>query len=103
MATHTELGAAALGTGGDRADEHLGRRLGAGRKALPGGHDRPELYAVQLPRGETVLGHVGTIAIETAGQAIDWDKFETGTLYGIDRGGSTILEMTVAVGGSAKR
>lgn len=59
------------------------------------GHDRPELYAVTLPKGGAVLDHVGTIGIAAAGQAIDWDEAKPGTLYGIDRAGGTILEMTV--------
>jgi len=59
------------------------------------GHDRPELYAVTLPKGGAVLDHVGTIGIEAAGQAIDWDEANPGTLYGIDRAGGTILQMTV--------
>lgn len=35
------------------------------------GHDRPELYALTMPRGGAVLDHVATIPIEAAGQAID--------------------------------
>lgn len=62
------------------------------------GHDRPELYAVRLPEGGAVLDHVGTIGIEAGGQAIDWDESAPGTLYGIDRGGSSILQMKVAIG-----
>ena len=57
------------------------------------GHDRPELYAVQLPSGGAVLDHVGTFGIEAAGQAIDWDESASGMLYGIDRSGGTILQM----------
>ena len=57
------------------------------------GHDRPELYAVKLPKGGAALDHVGTYAIEAEGQAIDWDEQAPGMLYGIARKGSTIIEM----------
>lgn len=59
------------------------------------GHDRPEMYAMALPAGGAVLDHVGTIPIEAAGQAIDWDEADPGMLYGIDRSGGTILQMKV--------
>jgi hypothetical protein len=61
------------------------------------GHDRPELYALMLPKGGGVLDHVGTYAIEAAGQAIDWDEAAPGTLYGIDRSGGQMLEMRVPI------
>jgi hypothetical protein len=59
------------------------------------GHDRPEMYAVTLPAGGAILDHVGTIPIEAAGQAIDWDEAQSGMLYGIDRAGGTILQMRI--------
>lgn len=61
------------------------------------GHDRPELYAVTLPRSGAVLDHAGTYPIEAAGQAIDWDESDPGMLYGIDRSGSRILAMRPAL------
>ena len=67
------------------------------------GHDRPELYAMTLPRGGAVLDHVGTYAIEAGGQAIDWDESAPGMVYGIDRAGGRILAMRVPVPGSAAR
>jgi hypothetical protein len=57
------------------------------------GHDRPELYAVQLPKGGATLDHVGTYAIEAEGQAIDWDERVPGMLYGIARKGGMMIEM----------
>lgn len=59
------------------------------------GHDRPELYAVTLPKGGPVLDHVATIPIEAPGQAIDWDEAAPGVLYGIDRAGGAALQMRV--------
>lgn len=61
------------------------------------GHDRPELYALTLPRGGAVLDHAGTYAIEAAGQAIDWDESEPGMMYGIDRAGGRVLAMRVPI------
>jgi hypothetical protein len=60
------------------------------------GHDRPELYVVQLPKGGATLDHVGTYAIEAEGQAIDWDEQVPGMLYGIVRKGGTIIEMRLS-------
>ena len=62
------------------------------------GHDLPELYAMQLPtEGGAVLDHLGTYAIEAAGQAIDWDESQPGILYGIGRTSQQMLEMRVLV------
>lgn len=57
------------------------------------GHDRPELYAVTLPKGGATLDHVATYTIEAQGQAIDWDESAPGMLYGIMRKGGTMIEM----------
>jgi hypothetical protein len=49
------------------------------------GHDRPEVYALRLPRAGSVLELVKTIPISTPGQGIAWDRSRTGILYSIDR------------------
>jgi len=49
------------------------------------GHDRPELYALRLPKAGSVLELVATIAIPFEGQAIDWDPKEKRLLWGISR------------------
>jgi hypothetical protein len=60
------------------------------------GHDRPELYVLQLPRGDgSVLEHVATIEVPIHGQAIDWDESEPGVLYGISRRGGEVVVMRV--------
>jgi hypothetical protein len=59
------------------------------------GHDRPELYVMQLPMGGGVLDHLDTIGMEAEGQAIDWDESQPGVLYGITRQTREILAMRV--------
>ncbi len=61
------------------------------------GHDRPEIYAVSLPKGGTTLDHVGTYTVANEGQAIDWDERNPGLLYGITRKGGEMIEMRVPV------
>lgn len=50
-----------------------------------GGHDRPELYVVAVPRSGTVLEHVATVPVITRGQAFDWDPRDPKLLWSIDR------------------
>ncbi len=61
------------------------------------GHDLPELYVVEIPNGGGVLEHVGTIAMEAEGQAIDWDESQPGMLYGITRRTRELLQMQVPI------
>lgn len=61
------------------------------------GHDRPELYAVTLPKGGATLDHVATYTIAAEGQAIDWDESAPGILFGIARRGGEMIEMRVPV------
>lgn len=49
------------------------------------GHDRPELYVLQLPTAGTTLMHVATIPLATGGQAIGWDRGHKRVLWTIDR------------------
>ncbi|KRB52149.1 MAG: hypothetical protein V4514_15895 [Pseudomonadota bacterium] len=59
------------------------------------GHDHPELYILALPKGGSVLDHVGTISVPVEGQAIDWDESQPGVLYGISRPNREMLAMRV--------
>jgi len=54
------------------------------------GHDRAEVYALRLPTSGSVLDHVATLAMPTAGQAIDWDP-EARILWSIDRAGRRLV------------
>lgn len=49
------------------------------------GHDKPELYAMRLPRAGSELQHVATITMPTGGQAIGWDSGGRRRLWSIER------------------
>lgn len=49
------------------------------------GHDRPELYALRVPKEGDRLELVATIPIPTDGQAIGWDAKEPRLLWSIER------------------
>ncbi len=49
------------------------------------GHDRAELYVLEIPKAGSVLRHVETIPSRNEGQAIAFDRSGTGLLYGIVR------------------
>lgn len=55
------------------------------------GHDRPELYAMAVPKAGSILRHVRTIPFVNEGQAIAFDRTGTGLLYGIIRGKGLIV------------
>ena len=49
------------------------------------GHDRPEVYALRLPKAGSTLELVATLPIPFEGQAIDWDPKQKRLLWGISR------------------
>jgi len=49
------------------------------------GHDKPEVYVMQLPGDGDVLVHAGTFATASFGQAIDIDPARPDLLWSIDR------------------
>lgn len=55
------------------------------------GHDRPEVYAMRLPRLGSVLELVGTMPFPNEGQAIAFDRTGTGLLYGLVRSKNTVV------------
>jgi hypothetical protein len=55
-----------------------------GRLTLTG-HDRRELYVVNVPLEKSILDHVATVPIATPGQAIDWDPRDPKLMWSIDR------------------
>jgi hypothetical protein len=59
------------------------------------GHDRPELYALRVPRTDAVLEHAATIAVPFPGQAISWDGKEKRLIWGIDRKGKMLVASRV--------
>lgn len=61
------------------------------------GHDRPELYVLQVPPGGGTLRHVATLATPTGGQAIGWDPAEARLLWSIDRRTRALVASRVPV------
>lgn len=55
------------------------------------GHDKPEIYVMQLPRAGGLLDLVATLPIASRGQAIDVDPSDPTLLWSIDRGTRTII------------
>ena len=49
------------------------------------GHDRPEVYVLQLPKAGSVLDLIDTVPINNAGQGIAWDRNSPVELYAIRR------------------
>lgn len=49
------------------------------------GHDRREVYVLQVPEEGRTLKLIRTIPIDIEGQAIAWDRSNMGMLYGIRR------------------
>lgn len=57
------------------------------------GHDHPELYVLELPKGGSKLDHVATIEAAIEGQAIAFDKSAPGVLFGISRPNREVVSM----------
>lgn len=57
------------------------------------GHDRPELYVLEAPKGGGVLKLVATMAISVEGQAIAFDRSAPGVLFGISRTKREVVAM----------
>jgi hypothetical protein len=55
------------------------------------GHDRPELYVLDVPKGGGVLKLVATIPIPVNGQAIAFDRNAPGVLFGVNRATREVL------------
>jgi len=62
-----------------------GGALGADGRLYATGHDRPELYVLDIPKGGGVLTLVATIEIPVKGQAIAFDRSAPGVLFGVNR------------------
>jgi hypothetical protein len=55
------------------------------------GHDRREVYAMQLPNAGSTLTHVATLPLASPGQAIDWDPADERVLWSVDRAASQVV------------
>ena len=59
------------------------------------GHDRPEVYALRLPKAGSTLELVATLPIPFEGQAIDWDPKAKRLLWGISRKDRKAIAVTL--------
>lgn len=66
---------------------------GADGRLYVTGHDHPELYVLELPKGGSKLDHIATIEAAIEGQAITFDKSQPGVLYGISRPNREVVVM----------
>jgi len=62
-----------------------GGSFGADGRLYVTGHDRPELYVLEAPKGGGVLKLVATIPIPSPGQAIAFDRSQPGVMFGVSR------------------
>lgn len=62
-----------------------GGTLGADGRLYVTGHDRPELYVLDIPKGGGELRLVATIGIPVNGQAIAFDRSQPGVMFGVNR------------------
>ncbi len=70
-----------------------GGAFGADGRLYVTGHDRPELYVLDVPKGGGVLIHVATIPIAVEGQAITFDRTAPGVLFGVNRSKREVVAM----------
>ena len=70
-----------------------GGAFGADGRLYVTGHDLPELYVLEAPKGGGVLKRVATIEIAVEGQAIAFDRSAPGVLFGISRGKREVVAM----------
>lgn len=68
-----------------------GGAFGADGRLYATGHDRPELYVLEIPRGDDVLRLVATIPIPVEGQAIAFDRGARRVVYGVNRASREVL------------
>lgn len=79
----------------DRFKPHSssGGAWGADGRLYVTGHDRPEVYVLEVPRIGNELKHVATVEVAVEGQAIALDRLRPGVVYGISRAGREVVEM----------
>lgn len=59
------------------------------------GHDRPEIYALSLPKAGSTLKLVGVYGTANEGQAIDWDPVVKDRLWSVSRQGGQVIASTI--------
>jgi len=62
-----------------------GASFGRDGRLYASGHDKPEIYVLEIPASGRMLHHVATLATASFGQAIDIDPADPMMLWSIDR------------------
>ena len=70
-----------------------GGAWGADGRLYVTGHDRPEVYVLQVPKAGSVLELLATIPAPIEGQAIAFDRGQPGVLFGISRAQREVIGM----------
>ena len=70
-----------------------GGTFGADGRLYVTGHDRPELYVLDVPKGGGVMSLLATIPIAVEGQAIAFDRSAPGVLFGVNRPKREVVAM----------
>lgn len=70
-----------------------GGTFGADGRLYVTGHDRPELYVLEVPKTGDVLTYVATIPIQVEGQAIAFDRSAPDVLFGVNRPNREVVGM----------
>ncbi|MBX3482646.1 hypothetical protein [Phenylobacterium sp.] len=68
-----------------------GGSFGADGRLYVTGHDHPELYVLEVPKGGGVMKRVATIAIPVNGQAVAFDRSDAGVMFGVNRASREIV------------
>lgn len=74
-----------------------GAAWGTGGRLYLSGHDKPEIYVVQLPPHGDVLIHQATLATASFGQAIDIDPLRPDVIWSIDRNTGRVFASVLPV------
>ena len=70
-----------------------GGAFGADGRLYVTGHDRPEVYVLDVPTDSSVLSLVATIPIAVEGQAIAFDRSAERVLFGVKRSTKEVVAM----------
>jgi outer membrane protein assembly factor BamB len=73
-----------------------GGTWGADGRLYVTGHDRPELYVLEAPKGGGVLKLVALAPIPVSGQAIAFDRGAKGVLFGVNRATREVVGFRLA-------
>lgn len=76
-----------------------GAAWGADGRLYVSGHDKPEIYALQVPAEDDILRHEQTYGVASFGQAIDFDPHDPWLLWSIDRESRSVIASRIPARG----